>query len=123
MYVAQGMMTGCHSHLPPDFHWILNTLATTLHELICTTPKIPYAPTILHLDVLPPIIPDNACILCLTAATGIELVYAYSPDTVIASSPRKEESGSCLSPSVVDHPLKPTIDHCLGKLLPHQLAN
>nr|GEW47055.1 P700 chlorophyll a-apoprotein A2, chloroplastic [Tanacetum cinerariifolium] len=33
------------------------------------------------------------------------------------------ESGSCLSPSVADHPLGPTTDHCLGKLLPHQLAN
>ncbi|KZV16311.1 hypothetical protein F511_34987, partial [Dorcoceras hygrometricum] len=38
-------------------------------------------------DALRPIIPDNACILCLTAATGTELADAYSPDTVIASSP------------------------------------
>ncbi|TYJ97094.1 hypothetical protein E5676_scaffold23G00250 [Cucumis melo var. makuwa] len=37
------------------------------------------------------------------------------------SSPNKE-SGSCLSPSVADHPFGPTIDH-LGNLLPHQLAN
>ena len=36
------------------------------------------------------IIPDNACILCLTAAAGTELADAYSPDTVIASSPGKE---------------------------------
>ncbi|KAK8947272.1 hypothetical protein KSP39_PZI006810 [Platanthera zijinensis] len=34
--------------------------------------------------------PDNACILCLTAAAGTELVDAYSSDTVIASSPRNE---------------------------------
>ncbi len=33
------------------------------------------------------------------------------------------ESGPCLSPSVADHPLGPATDHCLGKLLPHQLAN
>ncbi|GJZ96492.1 photosystem I P700 chlorophyll A apoprotein [Tanacetum coccineum] len=33
------------------------------------------------------------------------------------------ESGSCLSPSVADHPLRPATDHRLGKLLPHQLAN
>ncbi|KAG8363219.1 hypothetical protein BUALT_Bualt15G0116500 [Buddleja alternifolia] len=41
-------------------------------------------------DALRPIIPDNACILCLTAAAGTELADAYSPDTVIASSPGKE---------------------------------
>nr|GLL16984.1 hypothetical protein DCAR_001525 [Ipomoea trifida] len=39
---------------------------------------------------LRPIIPDNACILCITAAAGTELADAYSPDTVIASSPGKE---------------------------------
>ncbi|KAJ3668821.1 hypothetical protein LUZ61_022782 [Rhynchospora tenuis] len=39
---------------------------------------------------LRPIIPDNACILCFTAAAGTELADAYSSDTVIASSPRKE---------------------------------
>ncbi|KAL8258538.1 hypothetical protein R6Q59_026491 [Mikania micrantha] len=41
-------------------------------------------------DALHPIIPDNACILCITAAAGTELADAYSPDTVIASSPGKE---------------------------------
>ncbi|PPR83388.1 hypothetical protein GOBAR_AA37330 [Gossypium barbadense] len=41
-------------------------------------------------DALRPIIPDNACILCITAATGTELADAYSPDTVIASFPGKE---------------------------------
>ncbi|KAK4415441.1 hypothetical protein Salat_2651500 [Sesamum alatum] len=41
-------------------------------------------------DALRPIIPDNACIPCLTAAAGTELADAYSPDTVIASSPGKE---------------------------------
>ncbi|OIW21822.1 hypothetical protein TanjilG_12081 [Lupinus angustifolius] len=86
-------------------------------------PEIPSAPTLLQLDALRPIIPDNACILCLTAAAGTELADAYSPDTVIASSPGKEESGPCLSPSVADHPLGPATDHRLGKLLPHQLAN
>ncbi|KAL8538382.1 hypothetical protein ACS0TY_000395 [Phlomoides rotata] len=41
-------------------------------------------------DALRPIIPDNACILCLTATAGTELADAYSLDTVIASSPGKE---------------------------------
>ncbi|KAK7233546.1 hypothetical protein RIF29_47449 [Crotalaria pallida] len=77
-------------------------------------PEIPSAPTVLQLDALRPIIPDNACILCLTAAAGTELADAYSPDTVIASSPGKEESGPCLSPSVADHPLGPATDHRLG---------
>ena len=31
--------------------------------------------------------------------------------------------GPCLSPSVADHPLRPTKDHGLGKLLPHQQPN
>ncbi|CAN6928402.1 unnamed protein product, partial [Brassica oleracea] len=44
-------------------------------------------------DSLRPIIPDNACILCITAAAGTKLADAYSPDTVIASSLGKEESG------------------------------
>ncbi|KAK5783687.1 hypothetical protein PVK06_038200 [Gossypium arboreum] len=53
-------------------------------------PEIPSAPTVLQLDALRPIIPDNACILCITAAAGTELADAYSPDIVIASSPGKE---------------------------------
>ncbi|KAL1152621.1 hypothetical protein V6Z11_A09G121700 [Gossypium hirsutum] len=69
-------------------------------------------------DALRPIIPDNACILCITAAAGIELADAYSPDTVIASSPGKD-----VHDPVADHPLGPATDHRLGKLLPHQLAN
>ena len=28
-----------------------------------------------------------------------------------------------LNPSVADHPLRPATDRCLGRLLPHQLAN
>lgn len=35
-------------------------------------------------------IPDNACILRITAAAGTELADAYSWGTVITSSPRKE---------------------------------
>jgi hypothetical protein len=35
-------------------------------------------------------IPDNACILRITAAAGTELADAYSSDTVIYSSLRKE---------------------------------
>ncbi|KAH6791118.1 hypothetical protein C2S51_006124 [Perilla frutescens var. frutescens] len=41
-------------------------------------------------DALRPIIPDNACILYVIMAVGTELADAYSPDTVIASSPEKE---------------------------------
>ncbi|KAG6479340.1 hypothetical protein ZIOFF_062803 [Zingiber officinale] len=52
--------------------------------------KIPSIPTVLQLDALRLIIPDNACILCFIAVAGTELADAYSSDTVIASSPRKE---------------------------------
>ncbi|KAK8516958.1 hypothetical protein V6N12_032158 [Hibiscus sabdariffa] len=44
----------------------------------------------IHRHALRPIIPDNACILCITAAAGTELADAYSPDSVIASSLGKE---------------------------------
>ncbi|MBA0851510.1 hypothetical protein Goshw_021090, partial [Gossypium schwendimanii] len=74
-------------------------------------------------DALRPIIPDNAYILYITATAGTKLADAYSQDTIIASSPGKEESGSCLSPSLTDHHFEPATDHRLGKLLPHQLAN
>ncbi|KAK8554272.1 hypothetical protein V6N12_031238 [Hibiscus sabdariffa] len=40
-----------------------------------------------HPHALRPIIPDNACILCITVAASTELADAYSPDNVIASSP------------------------------------
>jgi hypothetical protein len=36
------------------------------------------------------VIPDNACILCITAAAGTELADAYSSSTVKISSLRKE---------------------------------
>ncbi|MBA0745553.1 hypothetical protein Gogos_008125 [Gossypium gossypioides] len=36
------------------------------------------------------IIPDNTCILYITATIGTKLVDAYSSNIVIASSPRKE---------------------------------
>ncbi|KAH0453511.1 hypothetical protein IEQ34_017835 [Dendrobium chrysotoxum] len=64
----------------------------TLARGISSTPSYPEKarlekpPT----DALRPIIPDNAYILCLTAAAGTELADAYSSDTIIASSPRKE---------------------------------
>ena len=41
-------------------------------------------------DSLRPIIPDNACILRITAAAGTKLADAYSSSTVIYSSLRKE---------------------------------
>ncbi len=37
-------------------------------------------------DALRPIIPDNACLLRITAAAGTELAEAYSSSTVRASS-------------------------------------
>ncbi|KAJ8419215.1 hypothetical protein Cgig2_032369 (chloroplast) [Carnegiea gigantea] len=66
-------------------------------------------------DTLRPIIPDNACILCLTAAAGTELADAYSPDTVIASSPGKEVHDPwafCLHAAL----LRQAFAHC-GKFL------
>nr|GEU98093.1 serine/threonine-protein kinase HT1-like [Tanacetum cinerariifolium] len=55
-----------------------------------------------------------------------ELADAYSPDTVIASSLSGWEKKfmtrapfTSTRPSVADHPLGPTADHRLGKLLPH----
>ncbi|KAF3622464.1 Flavonol sulfotransferase-like protein [Capsicum annuum] len=71
-------------------------------------------------DALRPIIPNNTCILCITAAAGTELADAYYPDTVISSSLGKEVHDP---PSVADHPLGPATDHRLGKILPYQLAN
>ena len=41
-------------------------------------------------DALRPIIPDNACSPCITAAAGTGLAGAYSSGTVIDSSLRKE---------------------------------
>ena len=40
-------------------------------------------------NALRPIIPDNACIFCITAAAGTELADAYSSNTVRSSSMRK----------------------------------
>ncbi|MBA0673582.1 hypothetical protein Goklo_024317, partial [Gossypium klotzschianum] len=74
-------------------------------------------------DALRLIIPNNAYILYITVTAGAKLADAYSQDTIIASSPGKEESGSCLSPSVTDHHFEAATDHRLGKLLSHQLAN
>ncbi|PHT40324.1 hypothetical protein CQW23_19178 [Capsicum baccatum] len=72
---------------------------------------------------LRPIIPDNACILCITATTGIGLADVYSPDNKIPHYCLSLESGPCLSPSVADQPLGPATDHLLSKIFPHQLAN
>ena len=47
--------------------------------------RLPKPPT----DALRPIIPDNACTLCITAAAGTELAGAYSSGTVRSSSLRK----------------------------------
>ncbi len=98
-------------------------------------------------------IPDNACILRITAAAGTELADAYSSNTVRTSSMRKGDTtlrpssstrhcsvklsliaenssllppvgvGPVLNSRVADHLLKTATDQSLGKLLPHQQAN
>nr|GMD20824.1 putative cytochrome C biosynthesis protein [Ipomoea batatas] len=60
-----------------------------MHSINCITFLILLIDLKSHLP-LRPIIPDNACIFCITAPVGTELADAYSPDTVIASSPGKE---------------------------------
>ncbi|KAG4125888.1 hypothetical protein ERO13_D10G125850v2, partial [Gossypium hirsutum] len=47
-------------------------------------------PTNAPTDALRPIIPDNACTICITATATTELANAYSPDTVIVCSSGKE---------------------------------
>ena len=47
----------------------------------------------------------------------LSLIVQYS--SLLAS----KKPGPCLSPSVVDHPLRPTKDRRLGKLLNYQLPN
>ncbi|MBA0553865.1 hypothetical protein Golob_013008, partial [Gossypium lobatum] len=96
--------------LPPLVFFPISTHFTTPREIpSALTGGLKAPPT----DILCLIIPNNACILCITMTTGIELADAYSPDTVIASFLGKEESGTCLSPSVADHPLGPATDHHL----------
>ena len=60
-------------------------------------------------------IPDNACILCITAAAGTELADAYSSSTVRASSLRKEVYNP---QAVIPHAvlLRQAFAHC-GKFL------
>ncbi|KAI5571015.1 hypothetical protein BDE02_11G065600, partial [Populus trichocarpa] len=86
-----------------------NSLCPTILQLGSFHRLLKKPPT----DALRPIIPDNACILCITAAAGTELADAYSqiPSLVVSQS------------QWADHPLGPATDHRLGKLLPHQLAN
>ncbi|KAL8472566.1 hypothetical protein ACS0TY_029680 [Phlomoides rotata] len=96
-------------HTAPSIHYLrlglLGVLLSLVFFLISThftaPSEIPSAPTVLQLgsfhhisrpptDVLRPIIPDNAYIICLIAAAGTELADAYSPNIAIASSPGKE---------------------------------
>ena len=60
-------------------------------------------------------IPDNACILCITAAAGTELADAYSSSTVRTSSLRKEVYNP---QAVIPHAvlLRQAFAHC-GKFL------
>ena len=97
--------------------------------------------------------PNNTSPLRFTAAAGTKLAGAYSPINVtiliskralrpnslhhshsIAGSNLRslpniphcclpKEPGPCFSPNVADHPLRPTKDHRLVKLLPLQLPN
>ncbi|KAF8029819.1 hypothetical protein BT93_E2291 [Corymbia citriodora subsp. variegata] len=71
-------------HLPVRLPCYNFTLVTSLASGI---PLITVKPPT---NALRPIIPDNACILYITATAGIELANAYSPDTIIASSLGKE---------------------------------
>ena len=48
----------------------------------------------------------------------IKLSLIVQNSSLLAKKP-----GPCLSPSVADHPLRPTKDHRLGELLPHQQPN
>lgn len=66
--------TQAYQFLPPIQGWAL-----------CFNSRLNKPPT----DALRPIIPDNACILRLTAAAGTELADAYSSDTVRSSFLRK----------------------------------
>ena len=50
-------------------------------------------------DPLRPIIPDNACIPCITAAAGTGLADAYSLDTVIIFSKKRSLQPAGLPPS------------------------
>ena len=47
----------------------------------------------------------------------------FRPLSKIPHCCRSKASGPCLSPSVADHPLRPTKDLWLGELLIHQLPN
>ncbi|TYH22307.1 hypothetical protein ES288_A04G117400v1 [Gossypium darwinii] len=65
---------------------VLSSLVFFSISMYFTTPlEIPSAPTP-PINALRPIISNNACILCITATAGTELVDAYSLDIVIASS-------------------------------------
>jgi hypothetical protein len=56
-----------------QYQWQFNRLATGFHHGLTNPPTHP----------LNPVIPDNACILRITAAAGTELADAYSSGTVI----------------------------------------
>ena len=50
--------------------------------------------------------------------------YWIKLSLIVQNSPLlAKKPGPYLSPSVADHPLRPTKDHRLGKLLPYQLPN
>ncbi|KAG8480820.1 hypothetical protein CXB51_025547 [Gossypium anomalum] len=81
-----------HFTAPPEISFASTVLQLgSFHRLARVEPWDLTADLKSHLQTLyAPIIQDNACILCITAAAGTELADAYSPDTVIASSPKKE---------------------------------
>ncbi|KAK5771380.1 hypothetical protein PVK06_047582 [Gossypium arboreum] len=106
-------------------------------------PEIPSAPTVLQLDALRPIIPDNACILYITAVAGTELADAYSPNTSLlllqenkfttrGPSTSTRHCSVSLSPIAKNSPLLPPVgvwavsqsqcaDHPLGPAIDHRL--
>ncbi len=76
-------------------------------------PRLARPPT----DALRPIIPDNACLLCLTAAAGTELAEADSSGTVIVFVPEKsglQPTGLHPTRGVAPSGLRPLrkIPHC-----------
>ena len=109
--------------------------------------------SVFNFQRVPPINPDNACILRITAAAGTKLADAYSfsivkivlkkrclqskdlhpsrrlapsdfrPLRKILDCSHPQVSGQCLSPSEPGHALTPGTHCCLGRPLPRQQAN
>ncbi|KAG5028701.1 hypothetical protein JHK87_012215 [Glycine soja] len=98
-----------------------------MHGSIRTTPSIHCLPLGL-LGYLIPFAPLAIISQCQYRPSRVLSPLVFFPISMHFTTPPEipsapAESGSGLSPSVVNHPLRPTIDHRHGMLLPHQLAN